>query len=87
MKIKVITPGKMIIVNGKPSRTPLTIKVNNEQHLSELRALCISQTLDYEMIDENKSLKNQELIIEDNLDSEPVIEELKTGSILDELTK
>jgi len=85
MKIKVTTPGKMIVVNGKPSRTPLTIKINNEQHLREIESICRIQSLEYHMIEDvSKELK---LTIEDDINSEPVIEELKTGSILDELTK
>jgi len=87
MKIKVTTPGKMIVVGGKPSRTPVTIKVKNEQHFKELEILCKSQTLEYHIIDEDIK-SDEQIIIEDTLnDSEPVIEELKTGSILDELTK
>lgn len=89
MKLKITTPGKTIVVHGKLARTPVEIKIANDQQLSFYETLCRTQSFDYHLILTNDDkLPKPEMIVDDNsYELEPVIEELKTGRLLDELTK
>ena len=87
MKLKVITPGKMVVVNNKPSRTPVVIDIANEEQLNYYEMFCRSQSLDYEIVEDSDIQEKPELILDNSIENEPVIEELKTGRLLDELTK
>ena len=88
MKLKVITPGKMIIVKGKPIRTPAVVGPLDETGLEFFEAVCRAQSLEYEIIDDTDKSDDKPVMIADDIDdNEPVIEELKTGRLLDELTK
>jgi len=87
MKLKVITPGKMVVVKGKPIRTPVTIDPSDETELEFFEAVCRAQSLEYELIDESNEKSETPSVVIDKENESPVIEELKTGRLLDELTK
>jgi len=89
MKLKVKTPGKMVVVHNKPTRSPVIIDIVNDEQLNFYEMFCRTQSLEYEIIyeDEEAKAKKPELLYDDSEETEPVIEELKTGRLLDELIK
>ena len=92
-KIKVTTPNRMIPVKGNLVRTPVTIDIYTEAEFNfielYLRKECAEFEIIEDTIDDKNTYEEVEIIDQDLLseDDEPIIEELDSNRILDNILK
>ena len=89
IKIKVKTPNRMILVNGNLVRTPVEIIIKSEEQLRFIEMYLRKECADYEIIDDTPEGQNEidfTPIIEEDI-QEPIIEEVESDRILDNILK